>query len=345
MKKFYGILAYIVSCILCVLAGVSGVELYIDVAAVPKEAKQEAVSTEIPESEVIIEKEEAEEQEQVQVQSSAPSSTPSSAPAAADIEAKGKIVEQVMAHTSGANYEGVHIRDLTGTGIDIAKYVKAKPSVSLKNTDKPQVLVLHTHATESYMSDQRDYYTESDKFRSTDNSKNIVAIGKTFCETLEKQGIKTVQIKTQFDSPAYTGSYSRAKDEINAYLKKYPSIKVVVDIHRDSVSSGTTKTKPTVKINGKKAAQVMLVMGSGTGSVKNFPKWEKNLALAADYQQAMAKNYPSFARCMMISSKLYNQNLTTGSMLIEIGTEVNTFDEANYSATLAATALASVLGK
>lgn len=338
-KKLYGILVYIISCLMCLMSAWSTGSLIFNVSvagdSVSSENSSVTESTEYePEKEIPDENTTASSAEEIG-SSSMPTNTAASA--------LGRISEQVTAYTSGQSSGGVHIRDLTGTDIDISKILKKTPSVKLKNTSAPQVLVLHTHATESFMTAEKEYYTEADATRSTDDRKNMVAIGKTFCETLEKAGIGTVQITTHFDNPAYTGSYKRAKTEIEKYLKKYPTIKVVVDIHRDSITNGTTKTKPTVTIDGKKAAQVMLVMGSGTGKVKNHPKWEENLALAARYQQTMAKNYPKFARCMMVSSKLYNQNLTTGSMLIEIGTEANTFSEANYSASLAATSLAQTL--
>ena len=150
--------------------------------------------------------------------------------------------------------------------------------------------------------------------------------------------------KTQHDYPEYTGSYSRAAETIRWYLKKYPSIKVVLDLHRDSISDNDTdKAKLVTKINGKKAAQVMLVMGSQTGSVSGHPNWQENLKLAFKLQQNIEKNYPTLARPLMLASKLYNQHLTKGSLLIEFGTDANTLSEAVYSAELVAVAIAQTL--
>ena len=207
-----------------------------------------------------------------------------------------------------------------------------------------QVLILHTHATESFLSEDRDYYTASDKSRTTNNAFNVTALGAIVAEKLNGAGIKTLHDTTQHDYPSYNQSYYRAAKTIRSYLKKYPSIKVVIDIHRDSVQSGSTKTKLTADINGKSAAQVMLVMGSQSGSVKNFPNWKENLKLALRLQKNIEADYPDLARPLSLMSRSYNERLTTGSMLIEIGTEANSLDEVKYSSELLSNSLIKTLG-
>ena len=101
--------------------------------------------------------------------------------------------------------------------------------------------------------------------------------------------------------------------------------------------------KLVTEIDGKKAAQVMIVMGSQSGSVTNFPKWQENLKLALKLQQMIETKYPTLARPLSLMSKSYNQSLTTGSMLIEFGTDANTHEEALYSAELVGNALVSLL--
>jgi stage II sporulation protein P len=117
----------------------------------------------------------------------------------------------------------------------------------------------------------------------------------------------------------------------------------VLDLHRDSVSSGSDKVKLSTEIEGKKAAQVMLVMGSQSGSIKDHPNWQENLKLALKLQQTLEQKYPTLARPLSLMSKKYNQSLTTGSLLIEIGTEANTLEEACYSAELVGEALVTLL--
>ena len=114
-------------------------------------------------------------------------------------------------------------------------------------------------------------------------------------------------------------------------------------MHRDAVASGDDKVKLTTEIAGKKAAQVMLVMGSQSGSVTNFPNWKENLKLAVRFQQIMEVMYPTLARPLSLTSKNYNESLTNGSMLLEMGTDANSIEEVEYSAELVGNALVSLL--
>jgi len=258
---------------------------------------------------------------------------------------KGNIIEKYISpYNAPQSYGKVFMKNSTGVSIDIKKLLEAKLGFKIaEKSNEPQVLIMHTHATESFMSSDSTYYTSSFSPRSRDNSKNMVKIGEEVARVLNNNGIKTLHDKTQHDYPEYTGSYSRSKSTVNWYLKKYPSIKVVLDLHRDSVASGSDKIKLATKINGKKAAQVMLVMGSQTGSVTGHPKWKENLKLAFRLQQKLEQSYPTLARPLMLASKLYNQHLTTGSLLIEFGTDANSLSEAVYSAELVGKAISQVL--
>ena len=257
----------------------------------------------------------------------------------------GKIYEQFLSpYSAKLSYNGIYIKNSTGLSVDIKQELASSLELKIAKTSEPQVLIVHTHATESYMMEERDYYTAADASRSTDNSKNVIKVGEIIAETLKNGGIGVIHDKTQHDHPSYNGSYTRAAKTINEYLNKYPSIKVVIDVHRDSIAmTGNDKAKPTAEINGKKAAQVMLVVGSETGSVTGFPNWRQNFRLALRYQQTLEIMYPGLARQMLFASRKYNMNLTKGSMLLEVGTDSNTLEEACYSGELAGKALASLL--
>ena len=260
-------------------------------------------------------------------------------------DAIGKIHEQFLSpYSQKLNYNGIYIKNSTGLNINIKNELSEELSLKINKTKEPEVLIVHTHATESYMKEDKGYYTAQDKARSDNNAENVIRVGEVFAQTLEAGGISVLHVKTHHDSPSYNESYSRAKSTINEYLKKYPSIKVVIDLHRDSIAmSGNDKCKPTKVINGKKAAQVMLVVGSQTGTVSGFPNWKQNFRLALRFQQTMETMYPGLARAMNFCSRKYNMNLTTGSMLLEVGCEANTLEEAIYSAELASSALLSLL--
>ena len=260
-------------------------------------------------------------------------------------DAVGTIFEQFLSpYKAKYSYNGVYMKNNTGLAVDLKTELAKKVELKLASGTEPQVLIIHTHATECYMGEERDFYTASDKFRTTNNDRNVTHIGELIAEKLRAGGIGVIHDRTHHDHPAYNGSYSRAAKTINAYLKQYPSIKIVLDVHRDSIAmTGNDRCKPTVSIKGKKAAQVMLVMGSQTGSVSGYPNWRKNFRLALGFQQTMEALYPGLARPAVLCSANYNQNLTTGSMLLEVGTDSNTFEEACYSAELAGDALLNLL--
>lgn len=258
----------------------------------------------------------------------------------------GNIIERFISpYTAKDSFENIYLKNNTDLTLDLGSLAKANLGFEIQKNSEPQVLILHTHATESFIFHNLNYYTAADQSRSTDNQKNMVALGKTVSDTLNAAGINTLHDATLHDHPSYNESYKRAANTISTYLKKYPSIKVVIDLHRDSIaSSDTDKVKVTTEIEGKKAAQIMLVMGSQSGSVKNFPNWQENLKFALKIQQTAETMYPSLARAITLMQKNYNESLSNGSVLIEIGTDANTFDEALYSSQLLGNILVKLLG-
>lgn len=257
---------------------------------------------------------------------------------------KGKILTRYISpYSVKDSYSGVYLKNYTSAKVDLKELLNKKINFKINKNSEPQVLIMHTHTTESFMQTDENYYTEDFNSRSTNNNKNMVKIGGIIAKKLNDNGIKTLHDKTQHDYPEYTGSYNRAAKTINSYLKKYPSIKIVLDLHRDAISADGGKAKLVTEIGGKKAAQVMLVMGSQTGSIKDHPKWKENLSLAVKLQQTIEAKYPTLARPLMLMSKKYNQSLSTGSLLIEFGTDVNTLSEACYSAEMVGDSLVSLL--
>ena len=128
-------------------------------------------------------------------------------------------------------------------------------------------------------------------------------------------------------------------------MEKYPNIKVILDIHRDSIGYGGEqgKTKPTFTFDGKKAAQIMIMSGyDGTGEY-NFPFWEENLVFALKLQKTAEDMFPGMTRPLYFGNFAYNMNVNNGSLLIEVGTDMNTLEEAKYTGELLGKVLAKVL--
>ena len=277
-------------------------------------------------------------------EASVSSSSSSALPAAAGGKKLGKIIPQFFSPYDTANLHSgkIYVNNRTGIKVDLKK-LRSGFNLKLQEISEPQVLIVHTHATENYAS--RDtYYTKSDMARTGDESRNVIGVGNEVERVLSKAGIGVIHDKTFHDSPSYSGSYNRSYNTVEKYLKKYPTIKVVLDIHRDAIGEGDDLIKPVVEIKGKKAAQVMVCVGSNTGSVDYFPNWEKNLSFGLALQQNLETLYPGLARALYLAyDRCWNQNLSTGSIIIEFGTNGNTFAEAKHSATLVGNALVATL--
>ena len=258
---------------------------------------------------------------------------------------KGKVISRYISpYTAPLSFDGVYLKNNTSLSVDIQSLLKEPLTFEIQKNGQPQVLILHTHTTETYLPTDCETYTDAYTSRTRDPAKNMIAVGEIVARKLNDAGIKTLHDTTEHDYPKYTGSYSKAAETISSYLKKYPSIKIVLDLHRDAISSGETdKVKTVTEIGGKKAAQVMLVMGSQSGGVTNFPGWKENLKLAVRLQRVMEKKYPTLARPISLMSKNYNESFTSGSLLIEIGTDANSIAEAHTAAEMVGECLASLL--
>ncbi len=301
-----------------------------------------ATSPTIPSLTPIIQNEQQAEPEEKEEETT---NTESSEPVINDQVVIGKITDRFISpYSANTSYNNVFLKNNTDAQINLSELLKQKITFSIQKNSSPQVLIVHTHATESYMTEERDYYTEADTPRRLETNQNMVHIGEIFAKKLTDANIGVIHDKTLHDHPSYTGSYTRSAETINRHLKENPSIKIVIDIHRDAITDNNkTKTRPVVQFGGQNTAQVMLVMGSETGGITNFPNWTQNLALAVKYQQTMEVMYPGIARAITLNSAKYNQNLTVGSILLEVGSEANTFSEAESAAEKSATALVNLL--
>ena len=226
------------------------------------------------------------------------------------------------------------IKALLNQGSDLTIYDKSKPTV----------LIYHSHTTEAYSLLDTGYYISSDA-RSNNSARNMVRVGDDLAAYLEKQGFNVIHDRTIHDKD-YTKSYDNSRVTIEKYLEQYPSIEVTIDVHRDDITySNKTKVKPTAKINGKKAARMMIISGCEYNRVKNFPDWEENLKFDLQVQNKVNELYPGLMRPILFSERKYNMYETHYSFLLEVGTDANTLDEACYSARLFGNALGQLLNE
>ena len=163
-------------------------------------------------------------------------------------------------------------------------------------------------------------------------------------DTLNAAGLNTLHDETLNDYPSYTGSYENSRAVVQRYLAQYPSIKVVLDVHRDAIETeGGSRMAPVCTVAGRQAAQVMIICGCDNGGSVRLPGWRQNLRFAAAWERSMEGMYPGFTRPVLFSYRFYNQDLTTGSLLIEIGGHGNNLNEALYAGQLAANGLVQAL--
>lgn len=216
------------------------------------------------------------------------------------------------------------------------------PEFTIDLNREPQVLIMHTHTTESFEPYERDFYDNSFSYRTTDPSKNTVMIGEEIKKGLTKAGINTIHDTTIHDYPSYNGSYERSEQTVKSYLEQYPSIKIVLDIHRDALESNNNLIQPVANINGKKAAQIMIISGCDDGTM-GMPNYLQNFRLASLFQQQLEQDWSGLTRPILFDYRKYNQHLTTGSLLIEVGSHGNTLDQVKYSGELIGKSLAKAL--
>lgn len=206
----------------------------------------------------------------------------------------------------------------------------------------PQILIMHTHETESYEPYARDFYDSSFTSRTTDDEKNMAAVGDAIAAELEKSGIGVIHDVTKHDYPSYNGSYDRSRETVQAILEENPTIKVVLDIHRDAIErEDGTRIAPTAEINGKNAAQVMIISCCDDGSGR-LPHYMSNFRFASALQQQLESDFSGLTRPVLFDDRFYNQDLTAGSLLIEVGGHANSIDEAVYSGELIGKSLSNL---
>ena len=314
-------------------------------------SKQDNIIEEIPVVEeiapVIRPKEEipVEEPHQVEI---AEEATEVKEPPAIPAEYQGPIIEEDLAgqaKTGVPSYGVGLIKNSSGLKDEAVVTIASEEHKLDLTADGPQVLVYHTHATESFEPYDSDVYDTRNTWRSTDEDENMIAVGEELCAAMEAHGIRVIHDTTLHDYPSYNGSYERSAATINGYLERYPSICVALDIHRDAIQREETLVKPVTVIDGEKVAQLMIVAGCDDNGSLNIPTWKDNLRFGARIQDAIESKYPGLCRPLFFTNRKYNQHLTNASLLLEVGSHGNTLEEAKRCGRMAGDAIGAYLAE
>ena len=236
---------------------------------------------------------------------------------------------------------GMRIKNQTSYYVDIGALLSEGPGLTLPQGE-PQILIIHTHASEAYTQAGLDRYAASDSYRTEDTQFNIVRVGDELTEILTQAGLNVIHDRGIYDYPSYTGSYTRSGEAVARVLESYPSIRVVLDIHRDALGSDGVVYKTMAEEDGTVASQVMLLVGTDESGLPH-PDWRGNLALALYLQNAVVGTNPTLMRPVELVSQRYNQHLTPGSLILEVGSSGNTLREALSAIRLFGDAVAPAL--
>ncbi len=265
----------------------------------------------------------------------------------ADTETDGTVVEDDFSRSGATDWaQNAAVRNATATkSPDFEKLLSDGMQLEPFDAAEPLVLIYHTHTSESYLLADNGVFWDSFETHSQMEDRNIVRIGEEIADVLASAGISVIHDKTVYDTQ-YNGAYARSREGILALLEQYPSVQIVLDVHRDAFYySDTSRGKPVAEIDGKKAAQIMIISGAEEGQITDFPDWEFNLRFALELQNTASEMFEGLMRPIYFCQRKYNMDVMKNSLLLEIGSDANTLDEALYAAHLCGQVLSEMISK
>ena len=265
--------------------------------------------------------------------------------AVSDAAVCGTVYERFFVNDGATDVIGrVAVRNCTETASpDFASLLAQGAALEITDPSQPTVLIYHTHTTESYLLSDTGSFYRNFATRSNDPAQNMVRVGNALCEALEARGIGVIHDTAVYDE-TYNGAYARSRVSVEEYLRRYPSVKIVLDVHRDAIyDSDTSACKPTAVIDGRKAAQIMIITGVEEGPVTDFPDWERNLRFALALQNKAQTMYEGLMKPVYFCRRKYNMDLSPCGLLLEFGSDTNTLAEAVYAGRMLGDALGALI--
>lgn len=205
-----------------------------------------------------------------------------------------------------------------------------EPSLEELAKKPVEVAIYHTHNAETYIPLDNQSKVQG-------KNGGITLVGEEIIKTLATNGVRGVQDLTIHDHPNFPRSYIESKKTASRLLNEYPELKVLIDLHRDA---GIPK-KQTTTVNGQESALIMFVIGNGQG-IPN-PHWQENLAFARKVANRLEEKYPGIVKGVRIKNGCYNQNLSPKAILVEIGSDKNTLEEAMVAGRCLGEVLAEII--
>lgn len=238
---------------------------------------------------------------------------------------------------------GIRLHNRTAQDIDIAALLAEPLSFNPANGGQPTVLLLHTHGTEAFTPTPAHWYENTEHYRSKDKSLNIIRVGDEIAAIFEARGIRVIHDRALHDYPSFRGSYGRSLAATERILAEHPEIQIVFDIHRDAIRDAAGNYLPTrAYVGGEQSGQVMLIVGTDQTGLYH-PSWRENLKFALQLQSSMMTRYPTLARPIVLREERFNAHVRPGAVLVEIGSNANTLEEALITARFFANAAADTI--
>ena len=219
------------------------------------------------------------------------------------------------------------------------------PAELPEDESKPRVLLYHTHTWEAYEMTPETQYAPTETWRTRDERYNMIRIGEALAQALEALGFAVEHDKTAFEPPNLSSAYTRSLEMIKERLARGEQYDYIFDVHRDAYS-GPYNGANSVQAEGKRIAYVMMLVGKGTGATNSGfderPDWPKNLDLAQRITDSMNAQVKGVSREVKIKPGRFNQHVSTGALLVEVGNNKNTLEEALAACPVIAQAIAEV---
>lgn len=235
----------------------------------------------------------------------------------------------------------IQVSNLSSYSVDLEKLLLSRLELEIPH-GRPAVLIMHSHGTESYTQTAEHSYTASAAYRTLDTQCNMIRVGAALKEALEALGIQVIHDQTLHDYPSYTDAYVNSREAVESYLREYPSLCLVIDLHRDAADTVSGQLKTAIGVDGKRTAQLMLVVGTDA-SGRTHAGWEKNMALAVKLHAHLQIQFPGICRPISLRRERFNQDLSPGAILIEVGAAGDTLEDALAAVEALALGIAELL--
>lgn len=209
-----------------------------------------------------------------------------------------------------------------------------------------KILIYHTHTYEAYESSEAFSYTSSSKWRTSDPNYNVVRVGEELTRLLTLLGYEVTHDVEAYEPPVLSTSYTRSLQMLEKRAAAGEVYDLYIDLHRDAYNE-SMKNNNSVLIGGTSVAKLMMLIGKGTGQTgagfAQKPEWEKNYAIAQALTEDLNAQFDGLARRISVKTGRFNQHIAPRCVLIEVGNNKNTLDEALASIPYLADAIDNVL--